>query len=124
MEAFYYALIPIMLGTWALIAYAWWKGMGAEYLDEMGPYAAIACFASFLFTGPFCLVIWASFIYRGLWLSLTYKFERPKEHDEVPSYWVARNRMMDPGPHHPPDASMPSVNATYRRLHPLPPDRR
>jgi len=76
-DTFIWVIIPIILSMWVLIAVFWYKGMAAEYMDDMAPYAAVACFGAFLFTGPFCFVVWISFMYRAIWLSGRYKFENP-----------------------------------------------
>lgn len=72
-------LIPFMLSMWAVIAYHWWKGMEAGYMDEMLPNAFIACFAAFFFTGPFCLVVAYTFFLRFIWLDRHNKWKTPPE---------------------------------------------
>ena len=69
-DPFFAIIIPIILAMWSLIAYLVWSAMKADALgpDFIAP-AGIAALASFLFCGPFCIVVWYVLLLRAICLS-------------------------------------------------------
>ena len=63
-------ILALMAGAWSLIAFHWFKAMNAVRLDAdfMAP-AILASFVAFLFTGPFCMVIWYTLLLRAFSLN-------------------------------------------------------
>lgn len=63
-------IIAVIAVMWSVIAFHWWKAMDASRLDGdfMGP-AIIASFTAFLFTGPFCMVVWFTLLLRAISLN-------------------------------------------------------
>lgn len=72
MSTFAYVIIPVILAMWSLIGFLVWTAFKAERLGEdfFAP-AGIAAFASFLFCGPFCVVVWYALLLRAIFLSHT-----------------------------------------------------
>jgi len=65
-----WALLPLMLLGWGIVAFTTHSAFQAKKLDDQfGFPASLACFSSFLFCGPFCIAIWYALLLRMIFLS-------------------------------------------------------
>ncbi len=70
MTSFFWLIIPAILAMWGMIAWHVWLAFKAVHLDaDFFAPAGLAAFASFLFCGPFCVVVWYVLLLRSIYLS-------------------------------------------------------